>query len=152
MKCIKECKALLKYLKNEKGEVGDLALNPYMLLLLIVIFICFFTLLLQYQMYNTYNNLLDELADVYIRKPMEEEGGFKKYMQDEFEDELKARGIDVNKVKLVDATRYPVDRGEPVEVLIESEFEIKALAYIGGPIIKRPVYIREIGVSQKFFR
>lgn len=143
---------MLKYLNNERGEVSDLALSPYMLLILIITFITLFAFLLQNQVYNKYNGLLEELADVYIRKPMEEEGGFLQYMQNDFEDQLEARGIDVNKVKIVDATRYPVDRGEPVEVFIKSEYEIKALSYIGGPIIKRPVYVRKIGVSQKFFR
>lgn len=143
---------MLKYLNNERGEVSDLALSPYMLLILIITFITLFAFLLQNQVYNKYNSLLEELADVYIRKPMEEEGGFLQYMQNDFEDQLEARGIDVNKVKIVDATRYPVDRGEPVEVFIKSEYEIKALSYIGGPIIKRPVYVRKIGVSQKFFR
>lgn len=143
---------MFKYLKNNKGEIDSALINPYMLLIIVVMFITFFTLLLQFQLYNRYNNLLDELADVYIRKPMEEEGGFKKYMQDEFEKELETRGIDVSKVKIVDVTKYPVDRGEPVEVLIESEYEIRALAYIGGPKLNRPVSIRKIGVSQMFFR
>ena len=141
-----------KILKNNKGEIMPTFMSPVMWIIVIVAFITFFTLLLQFQLYNRYNNVLDELADVYIRKPMEEEGGFREHMRVAFENKLREKQIDVNKVKITDVTRYPVDRGEPVEVVIESEYEIRALAYIGGPIINRPVYVKKIGVSQMFFR
>ena len=150
---------MLKYLTNEKGSMESALINPYMLLLIIVVIITFITLIMQFQLFNDYSNVLDEIADNYLRKPMEENGGINNSIRNGFKNELNKRGIDYieggtvspNKVKIEYATDY-ADWGYPIEVIITSEYEVRALAYIGGPILKRPVRIKKIGVSQMFFR
>lgn len=143
-------KNIFKFLSNNRGEV-DVLNAPMKLLFSIVLFITFFTLLVQNNQHKNYHAMLDEITRVYLIKPMEEEGGLTKSILSTFEKELEKRGIN-DKVKLEDATWYPVDRGQPVEVKINSYYEVRALAYIGGPILKRPTPVKKIGVSQKFFR
>lgn len=141
---------IFKYLKNNRGELD--ALNvPMKLLLSFVIFITFFTLLVQNNQHKNYHAILDDMARVYLLKPMEEEGGLTREILSSFEKELEKKGIK-DKVVLEDATWYPVDRGQPVEVKINSYYEVRALAYIGGPVLKRPTPVKKIGVSQQFFR
>lgn len=141
----------MKYF-NKRGEIDLTLSEPLKLLIFIVLIFTFFSLLLQNRQFDVYHSMLDDMVRTHILKPMEEEGGFKEEMWADFQRELESRGIDRSKVTLVDATRYPVDRGEPVEVVVTSEYEIRALAYIGGPVLNRPTPIRKIGVSQRFFR
>lgn len=150
---------MFKCINNERGSLESALINPFMLLLLIVVIITFVTLIMQLQLFNEYCNVIDELADTCLRKPMEEAGGIKNSMRVEFKNELAGRGIGYidsgmispKKVKIEYATDY-ADWGYPIEVVVQSEYEIRALAYIGGPVLKRPVRIKKIGVSQMFFR
>lgn len=137
---------------DNRGEVDSALVNPMLLIIFITMSITMFTLYLQMNAFNEHYNKLTELADQVIRKPMEEEGGFRNSMWNEFTSILDEKGIDSSKFHLESATYYPVDRGEPVEVIIKSEYEIRALAYMGGPVMKRPILIKRIGVSQEFFR
>ncbi|MEW9124679.1 MAG: DUF4320 family protein [Thermotaleaceae bacterium] len=139
-------------LKGEKGEVETAIGQPIYLTLFLLIFITFFTLILQNNQHTRYHSVLDDMTRAFLLKPMEEHGGYEPFMWEDFKDELRKRNIDPNKVQLVEATRYPVDRGEPVEVRITSHYEIRALGYIGGPILQRPTPVRRVGVSQRFFR
>ena len=141
---------ILKLLGNNRGEFS--AINePMKLLFFLITFITFFTFLIQNNQHENYHAILDDMARAYLLKPMEEEGGLTKETLSIFEKELEKKGIR-DKVTLEYATWYPVDRGEPVEVKINSFYEIRALAYIGGPILKRPTPVKKIGVSQQFFR
>lgn len=139
---------LSRYLKNKRGEIS----GAIQLLFLVFFLMVALNLLFQNRLFDIYHSNLDELVRVYVLKPMEEQGGFTNEMWASFQDELLKRGIDPNEVILVDATMYPVDRGEPVEISVTSKYRISALAFFGGPVIDRPTPIRKIGVSQRFFR
>lgn len=143
---------MLKYISNEKGELDAILLEPLKNLLLILMMITFLTLILQNKQHSNYHAILDEMARAHLLKPMEEEGGLTNDIWQDFQKQLIERNISPEKVTLEDATWYPVDRGEPVEVYINSSYKVRALAYIGGPVLDRPTPVRKIGASQKFFR
>jgi len=143
---------MLKHVNNEKGEIDIALLEPIKIMIIMVVIITFFTLILQNQQHKNYHSILDDMARAFLLKPMEEGGGLTNDIWQDFQKELIKRNISPEKVTLEDATWYPVDRGEPVEVYINSSYKIRALAYIGGPILDRPTPVRKIGVSQRFFR
>lgn len=143
---------MLKYINNEKGDIDAAVLDPLKLLIITLVVITLLTLVLQNKQHEKYHALLDEMTRAYLLKPMEEEGGLTNDIWQDFQEQLSNRNISPGKVTLVDATWYPVDRGETIEVYINSSYKVRALAYIGGPILDRPTPVRKVGVSQKFFR
>ena len=143
---------LKKLVFNKKGEIDFVLTEPMRLLLFVILFVTLFTLVLQNNNHKNYHQILDEMARTHLLKPMEENGGLTDTIWNNFQSELIKRNIPPQKVELIDATWYPIDRGEPVEVIINSSYPIRALAYIGGPKLNRPTMVRKIGVSQRFFR